>query len=125
MANKTLTLPVTGMTCANCATNVERNVRKLDGVQEANVNFASEKVLLTYDPAVARPQEVIDRIHRAGYEVPTTTSELADMPSAAIHGATRPAAAKACMRARPATWAAAASVELRAMETPSTTRREP
>jgi Cu+-exporting ATPase len=42
MADKTLTLPVTGMTCANCVATVERNVRKLDGVQQANVNFASE-----------------------------------------------------------------------------------
>ena len=43
------------------------------------VNFASEKVTLTYDPAVAQPQEVIDRIHRAGYEVPTATGRIADL----------------------------------------------
>ena len=42
MTEKNLTLPVTGMTCANCVATVERNVRKLDGVHEANVNFASE-----------------------------------------------------------------------------------
>ena len=73
---KQLTLPVLGMTCANCVASVERNAKKADGVNDAVVNFASEKVLLTYDPAVAQPQEVIDRIHRAGYEVPTTTIEL-------------------------------------------------
>jgi Cu+-exporting ATPase len=65
------------MTCANCVASVERNAKKAGGVNDAVVNFASEKVLLTYDPAVVQPQEVIDRIHRAGYEVPTTTSELA------------------------------------------------
>jgi Cu+-exporting ATPase len=74
---KQITLPVLGMTCANCVSAVERNAKKADGVNDAVVNFASEKVMLTYDPAVAQPQEVIDRIHRAGYEVPTATSELA------------------------------------------------
>jgi Cu+-exporting ATPase len=74
---KQITLPVLGMTCANCVATVERNAKKASGVNDAVVNFASEKVLLTYDPALARPQEVIDRIQRAGYEVPTTTSELA------------------------------------------------
>ena len=74
---KQITLPVLGMTCANCVAAVERNAKKAGGVNDAVVNFASEKVLLTYDPAVTEPQEVIDRIHRAGYEVPTTTSELA------------------------------------------------
>ena len=37
-----LTLPITGMTCANCAANIERVVKKLEGVAEANVNFAAE-----------------------------------------------------------------------------------
>jgi P-type Cu+ transporter len=74
---KQMTLPVTGMTCANCVASVERNTRKVEGVDEANVNFASEKVTLTYDPAVLKnPQAVIDRIRRAGYDVPTTTVEL-------------------------------------------------
>jgi Cu+-exporting ATPase len=73
---KQLTLPVLGMTCANCVAAVERNARKVDGVSEATVNFASEKLLLAYDPSVAKPQAVIDRVHRAGYEVPTATIEL-------------------------------------------------
>ncbi|UCG25979.1 MAG: copper-translocating P-type ATPase [Chloroflexota bacterium] len=73
---KQMTLPVLGMTCANCVASVERNAKKAGGVNDAVVNFASEKVLLTYDPVVTQPQEVIDRIHRAGYEVPTTTIDL-------------------------------------------------
>jgi Cu+-exporting ATPase len=64
------------MTCANCVATVERNAKKVDGVNDAVVNFASEKVALTYDPAVAEPQAVIERIHQAGYEIPTTTVEL-------------------------------------------------
>jgi Cu+-exporting ATPase len=73
---KQLTLPVLGMTCANCVAAVERNAKKVAGVNDAVVNFASEKVLLSYDPAVAQPEAVIERIHRAGYEVPTATLEL-------------------------------------------------
>jgi len=65
------------MTCANCVATVERSAKKVDGVNDAVVNFASEKVTLTYDPALTDTQAVINRIHRAGYEVPTTSTELA------------------------------------------------
>ncbi|MBN2303297.1 MAG: copper-translocating P-type ATPase [Anaerolineae bacterium] len=77
MAEKTLTLPVTGMDCVNCAANVERNVRKLDGVQEANVNFATERLNLTYDPAVLHMDDLIARVRKAGYDVPQQTVDLA------------------------------------------------
>ncbi len=39
-----LTVPVLGMTCANCVAAVERNAKKVDGVETANVNYASEKL---------------------------------------------------------------------------------
>ena len=47
-----LELPITGMTCAACVVRNEKALRKLDGVAEANVNFATEKATVTYDPAV-------------------------------------------------------------------------
>ncbi|MGB1249082.1 MAG: heavy metal translocating P-type ATPase [Candidatus Promineifilaceae bacterium] len=76
MAEKTLTLPITGMTCANCVRSVERNAKKVDGVQEATVNFATEKATVVYDAKVADPQDVIARIEKAGYGVPTAELEL-------------------------------------------------
>jgi Cu+-exporting ATPase len=80
MSDKQLTLPVIGMTCANCVAAVERNARKVEGVTDASVNFASEKVTVTYDPAVAGAgqvtSDVIERIRRAGYDVPTAEVEL-------------------------------------------------
>lgn len=80
MEQKQLTLPVIGMTCANCVAAVERNAKKVEGVTDAAVNFASEKVTITYDPAVASSQAVtsgmVERIQRAGYEIPTATLEL-------------------------------------------------
>jgi Cu+-exporting ATPase len=77
MAETQLTLPVIGMTCANCAVAVERNAKKVDGVTSAAVNLASEKVTVTFDPSIAHPQAVIERIEHAGYHVPTASLELA------------------------------------------------
>ena len=72
MSVKQLTLPVVGMTCANCVATVERNAKKASGVTDANVNFASEKVTFSYDPTLAGDQdvaaEVIARVKRAGYD---------------------------------------------------------
>ena len=36
--NKTVILPITGMTCANCVATIERSLHKLDGVEQASVN---------------------------------------------------------------------------------------
>ncbi len=69
-------MPVLGMTCANCVNAVERNAKKVEGVSEAVVNFGSEKITVTYDPELARPGQVIERIQRAGYDVPLATMEL-------------------------------------------------
>src|SRR5690606_29900034 len=63
-------------TCANCVATVERNVRKLDGVREANVNFASEKLTLTYDDSLLNMGEIVGRIRRAGYDVAQQTVDL-------------------------------------------------
>ncbi len=76
MAEKTITLPVTGMTCANCVATVERNVRKVAGVKEVTANFATDRVTLVYDASLTRLDDVITRIQRAGYDVPTQTLEL-------------------------------------------------
>ncbi len=80
MSDKQVTLPVVGMTCANCVTAVERNAKKAAGVTDAAVNFASERVTVSYDPDVAGgaqvTADVIDRIRRAGYDVPTAEVEL-------------------------------------------------
>ncbi|RMG98841.1 MAG: cadmium-translocating P-type ATPase [Chloroflexi bacterium] len=77
---KQVTLPVLGMTCANCVAAVERNARKVPGVKNAMVNFASEKVTITYDPTTADPKavttQVIERVKKAGYEIPTASVEL-------------------------------------------------
>src|SRR5215203_5395114 len=60
-------IPVTGMTCASCVRRVERAISKIEGVAEANVNFASEKASVAYEPGVTGPDELIEAIRDAGY----------------------------------------------------------
>ncbi|MEM5775832.1 MAG: heavy metal-associated domain-containing protein, partial [Anaerolineaceae bacterium] len=69
MAEKQLTLPVTGMTCANCVSTVERNLKKVNGVQQANVNLSSERASIVFDPALVGLGDLIGRVERAGYGV--------------------------------------------------------
>jgi Cu+-exporting ATPase len=76
MTEQKLTLPITGMTCANCAANIERVVKKLDGVAEANVNFAAESAAVSFDPRQLDLQDVVEKIHKAGFGVTTTKVEM-------------------------------------------------
>jgi P-type Cu+ transporter len=69
MATNRLTLPITGMTCANCVATIERNLKKLPGVQRAEVNLASERAVVEFDPSLADPSGIIGRIRFAGYDV--------------------------------------------------------
>ncbi len=66
---KHITLPILGMTCANCVATVERNLKKVDGVETANVNLSSERAAVSYDPDKATLPDFIARVERAGYEV--------------------------------------------------------
>ena len=70
-ATKQLTLPITGMTCANCVATVERNLKKLDGVQSAVVNLSSERATVDFDSLKLALTDVIARVNRAGYGVAT------------------------------------------------------
>jgi len=76
MADHTITLPITGMTCTNCAMNIERGVKKLEGVKESNVNFASEQATIAFDPKLLGVREVVEKIHGSGFGVPIAKIEL-------------------------------------------------
>ncbi len=65
------------MTCANCAMNIERNVGKLDGVAEANVNFASEQAVVTFDPKQVPFTDVLTKIDSIGFATPKATIDFA------------------------------------------------
>ena len=73
---KQLTLPITGMTCANCVATVERNLKKLDGVNSAVVNLSSERATVEFDAAKLELGDMIARVNRAGYGVATGEADL-------------------------------------------------
>ena len=82
-ATTTIDLPVTGMTCANCANTIERTLKKTPGVESASVNFASEHAQVAFDPAQVKPAELnvalrgaIERVRKAGYDVTLAHAEL-------------------------------------------------
>jgi Cu+-exporting ATPase len=74
--NKQVTLPITGMTCANCVATVERNLKKVNGVQVALVNLSSERATVEYDPTQAGLSDLIGRVERAGYGVASGEADL-------------------------------------------------
>ncbi|WP_026370468.1 heavy metal translocating P-type ATPase [Kallotenue papyrolyticum] len=71
-----ITLPVTGMTCAACVNRVEKALRRLEGVEQAQVNLATEQTSVTYDPQRVQPATLIQAIERSGYGVITEQLEL-------------------------------------------------
>lgn len=71
-----ITLPITGMTCANCVATVERNIKKVNGVSQAAVNLSSERATVEFDPDLASIDDVIGRIQRAGYGIATGQADL-------------------------------------------------
>src|SRR5512138_2631541 len=73
---KQLTLPITGMTCANCVATVERNLKKMDGVKTAVVNLSSERATVDFEPAKLQLTDMIARVNRAGYGVATGEADL-------------------------------------------------
>ena len=73
---KQLTLPITGMTCANCVATVERNLKKVSGVENAVVNLSSERATVQFDPSLSALPDLIARVERAGYGVATGEADL-------------------------------------------------
>jgi Cu+-exporting ATPase len=71
-----ITLPITGMTCANCVATVERNIKKIDGVSHAAVNLSSERATVEFNPEEASLDDVIGRVQRAGYGIATGKADL-------------------------------------------------
>jgi Cu+-exporting ATPase len=59
-------LPISGMTCAACASRIERRLNKLDGVN-ASVNYATEKASVDYDPGTVGPADLVGAVEAAGY----------------------------------------------------------
>ncbi len=76
MSEKQVSLPVTGMTCANCSLTIERNLKRMEGVTAAAVNLATEKASITYDAEAVTEGQFLALIRDIGYDVPTAKAEL-------------------------------------------------
>lgn len=71
-----VTMPVEGMTCASCAARIERVLGKIEGVQEASVNLASEAATVSFDPARLDIDALVTGVERAGFRVPPEVVRL-------------------------------------------------
>jgi len=74
---KSITLPISGMTCANCAMNIERIVGKMDGIRTVNVNFASEQASVTYNTGKLALNDIADTVKKAGFSVRNARTDFA------------------------------------------------
>jgi Cu2+-exporting ATPase len=77
-AAETLRVPVTGMTCAACATSVETILARQEGVRTSAVNFATEAATVEYDPAQTSPERLRQAVRSVGYDLltdPTRATE--------------------------------------------------
>jgi P-type Cu+ transporter len=82
----TMELPIEGMTCASCASRVERKLNTLDGVT-ASVNYATETASVDFDPARVSPDSLVDAVEEAGYSAHLPQAEpdaVDDDPTAAL-----------------------------------------
>ncbi len=60
---------IRGMHCASCAKLIEKAVKKLDGVDDATVNFAAEKAYVDYNPDEVGEEDIVGEIREAGYDI--------------------------------------------------------
>ena len=74
---KTLNLDIVGMTCASCARTVERTLQRTEGVEGANVNIATERATVTFDPLVVDVKQLVQRVRESGYDAQVQRKALA------------------------------------------------
>ncbi|MFK4468576.1 heavy metal translocating P-type ATPase [Bacillus sp. RC252] len=73
---KEANLQISGMTCAACANRIEKGLKKVEGVQDANVNFALEKTKIIYDPTKTNPQQFKEKVESLGYGIVSDKAEF-------------------------------------------------
>ena len=73
-----VSLDIEGMHCSSCAAIIEKSIRKVDGVKDANVNFAAEKASVLVDESVADKNLLLKAVERAGYKASVTQQNQSD-----------------------------------------------
>jgi Cu+-exporting ATPase len=86
-AIETVSFPIEGMTCASCVNRITRFLSKVEGVEEANVNLASESATVRYDASMLAVADLVAAVDAAGYvarvEQAATADHEADVAEAA------------------------------------------
>ncbi len=69
VATGKIDIPISGMTCANCSATIERNLRKMPGVIDATVNYATERATVEFIPTLVNYGDLKQKIVDVGYGV--------------------------------------------------------
>jgi len=73
---KKIDLPILGMSCASCASTIQKSLSGLKGVDQANVNFATSKATVLYQPQLVKSEDLISSVRKSGYNVGTASVEI-------------------------------------------------
>ncbi len=80
-----VTLDLEGMTCASCAMRIEKGLKKVPGVKDANVNLATEQAVVTYDPAQTNLEQMVQKVEAVGYKAtPHVATSLQPVAAKAV-----------------------------------------
>ncbi len=73
---KHITIPIKGMSCAGCASRIEKKLAGLNGVDQATVNFGAESATVNYHANSVSPDEILHTVESIGFEVPYIKKNL-------------------------------------------------
>ncbi len=73
-----MTLDIEGMTCAACATRIEKGLHRLEGVTSATVNLATNSAVVEYKEGVTSVEDILEKIKKLGYKGQIRTEEQDD-----------------------------------------------
>jgi len=81
MSIKKETYPVEGMSCASCAQSVESILSSLQGIKQANINYANASVLVEFDENTVSPSEMEKAVNDIGYKliIDNTTENVSEL----------------------------------------------
>lgn len=71
-----LDLPVRGMSCVSCAVNIQKSLSRVRGVKMAEVNFASSKATVIFDPRMVKPEDLVAAVRQSGYDVEAAAADI-------------------------------------------------
>lgn len=75
-SDRELSLPIEGMTCASCASKIQKSLKGLPAVSEANVNLATQRAQVKLSSPNISTEDLVNAVRSAGYDVPSQTTTL-------------------------------------------------